>query len=235
MKISFQLPGPQGDAADFARVQRRAETLAAYDILDTGAELVFDQLTRLVSGIFQAPISTLTFLDRDRQWFKSRVGIRVSETPLSQSLCFHAADHPEGILIIRDALRDDRFWNHPAVTEDPYLRFYAGIPLVMQNGEAIGTLCAADRRPREISSLERDALCCLRDFAVTILEARRAAEAGERSRHHIRHLQALLPTCAVCGTHRLDDAYQDALDDYLLVMKDRLELECCPRCAANPQ
>jgi GAF domain-containing protein len=214
-----------------SRITRRAETLAAYNILDTDAEGVFDQLTRLVCGIFQAPISTLTFLDRNRQWFKSRVGVPFSEAPLSHSLCVHAADHPEGILVIGDALRDERFWNHPAVTDDPYLRFYVGVPLIMRNGESIGTICAADRRPREITTLERDALCCLRDFAVTILEARRNAEANQRHEHHVRHLQRLLPICTGCGTHRLDETYHDALDDYLMVMKHRLDANYCPHCA----
>lgn len=217
--------------SNHSRFERRAATLASYSILDSEAELVFDQLTHLVSGIFQAPVSMLTFLDGDRQWFKSRVGIFENETPLSHSLCFHAAEDPEGILVIPNALKDERFWNHPAVTDDPYLRFYVGVPLVMSNGETIGTLCAADRKPRQLTALERDALCCLRDFAVTILEARRTAAACQRNAHHVRHLQKLLPVCPSCQAHRFGDAYQESIQEHLLVMRGQLTSLSCPRCA----
>lgn len=111
----------------------------------------FDQVTRLTAEIFQVPIAFVSFVGRDRQWFKSTVGLEVSETPRAISFCAHAILGEE-VLVIPDTRKDPRFADNPLVTGDPFLRFYVGCPLRAPGGEKIGTLCIADHIPHEVSA-----------------------------------------------------------------------------------
>jgi len=129
----------------------RLEALYALNLLDTPAEDRFDSVTKLTAEIFQVPMAFVSLIDRDRQLLKSRVGIEVSETSRDLSLCAYTILNDD-VLVIPDTHLDHRFADNPLVTGKPFLRFYAGHPLRAPGGEKIGTLCIADREPRNFSA-----------------------------------------------------------------------------------
>jgi len=139
----------------------RQTALDQLRILDTPLEERFDRLTRMAARLLDAPIALISLIDRDRQWFKSSVGLDVSETPRSISFCGHAIFDRQP-LVIEDTREDERFFDNPLVTGYPNIRFYAGTPLHSADGHALGTLCIIDRKPRTLSDEERQ---CLRDLA----------------------------------------------------------------------
>lgn len=151
----------------------RLAALRRYRILDTDPEQAFDDLTLLAAHICQAPIALITLIDTDRQWFKSRVGLSATETHRNVSFCTHAIQKPNEIMVVPNALSDHRFTNNPFVVNDPKVRFYAGAPLVTDDGHALGTLCVIDRVPRMLSPDQLAALDALRRQAEAQLELRR--------------------------------------------------------------
>ncbi len=144
--------------------EERQASLDSLQILDTPAEDRFDRITRLTTRIFGVPISLVTLVDRDRQWFKSEQGMGLSETSREISFCAHAINDEE-ILVVPDTLEDERFRDNPMVTGVPGIRFYAGHPLRSPEGHLVGTLCAMDRRPREMTP---DELEIFRDLAALV-------------------------------------------------------------------
>ncbi|HJY93254.1 MAG TPA: GAF domain-containing protein, partial [Candidatus Acidoferrum sp.] len=118
----------------------RLAALDRYAILDTDPEQSFDDLVILASYICKTPIALLSLLDDHRQWFKSAVGVQVRETPLEMSICAHAIKQ-EDLFIVPDTLQDARFRENPMVVGEPHIRFYAGAPLINEDGFALGTLC----------------------------------------------------------------------------------------------
>lgn len=139
----------------------RIATLRSLSVLDTSPEERFDRLTRLAKRLFGVPIALVSLVDEDRQWFKSCVGLSVSETPRDISFCGHAI-LGDDILTVPDALSDERFHDNPLVTGDPKIRFYAGCPLQAPNGSKLGTLCVIDVVPRQLNDEDR---ALLRDLA----------------------------------------------------------------------
>ncbi len=139
----------------------RLETLRSLNLLDTAPEERFDRLTRLAKRMFGVPISLVSIVDADRQWFKSKQGLDADETPREISFCGHAILGDE-VFIIPNALKDDRFADNPLVTGEPNIRFYAGCPLKVHNGSKLGTLCLIDRAPR---NFDEEDLALLRDLA----------------------------------------------------------------------
>lgn len=137
--------------------QARIETLRSLSILDTPPEERFDCLTRMAKRLFGVPIALVTLVDEGRQWFKSCVGLSVSETSRDISFCGHAI-LGNGLFIIPDTLLDERFADNPLVLNDPYIRFYAGCPLRAPNGYTLGTLCIIDRQSRSFEKEDREAL-----------------------------------------------------------------------------
>jgi diguanylate cyclase (GGDEF)-like protein len=143
----------------------RLAALRSLDILDTEPEERFDRLTRIAKRLFKVPIALVSFVDINRQWFKSCQGLEVKEMPRDISFCGHAI-LGDDIFIISDTLLDDRFYDNPLVINEPRIRFYAGIPLVISNEIRVGTLCLIDREPRILSEEDKELLRDLGQMAV---------------------------------------------------------------------
>src|SRR3954451_1595776 len=139
----------------------RLQTLQRYAILDTAAEREFDDLVRLAAHICETPIAAVTFIDRDRQWLKARLGLDVTETSRDVAFCAHTILDPHSLLEIEDTLNDPRFADHPGVKGNPDIRFYLGAPLVTAEQHALGALCVVDYRPRKLTEAQRAALLAL--------------------------------------------------------------------------
>ncbi len=154
------------------REDARLAMLREYEVLDTDPEIGFDDLTALAASICEVPVSAITLIDAERQWFKSRVGVEASETPLEFSFCAYAILKPE-MMVVEDAAVDATFAYHPAVTQDNGIRFYAGVPLRTPEGFALGTICVADRVPRKLRPDQLRALESLSRQVQTQLELRR--------------------------------------------------------------
>ncbi len=160
--------------------KERIELLHQFQILDTEREESFDRLTRLASLITGAPIALISLVDEDRQWFKSRKGLEVDQTARDVSFCGHAILADE-IMVIPDAALDDRFAENPLVTGDPFIRFYAGVPLIAREGYRLGTLCVLDTEPRPgLSPIEAEGLLELSRAVMDEVELRLA---GATLRH----------------------------------------------------
>lgn len=138
----------------------RLRALHALGLLDTPPEERFDRFTRMAAAMFDMPFAFISLVDARRQWFKSSVGSEAAETPREASFCAHAL-HQRDPFVVPDTLLDDRFAENPMVADGPRLRFYAGYPLVLDSGHCVGTLCLADRRPREIDPTQAKLLCDL--------------------------------------------------------------------------
>lgn len=151
----------------------RQKKLEEYQILDSLPEADYDNITRIASQICNTPISLITLVDQDRQWFKSRHGLDTTETPRAVSFCAHGILQPDEPLIVRNSFEDPRFKDNPLVTSEPHVEFYAGIPLVTPEGHALGSLCVIDDHPRDISQDQIDALKALAGQVVQLLELRR--------------------------------------------------------------
>lgn len=178
------------------REQQRLKALRRYEILDTPTEGTFDRLTRLGAGLFGAPICLISLVDEYRQWFKSRFGLEATETPREVSFCAHAIGHPAEPFVVPDASDDPRFRSNPLVTGPPYLRFYAGAPLISSEGEALGTFCFIDREPRH-EPLTPEKTELLQDLAlltVAFMEARLERKLLQETERRLHHAQTALET-----------------------------------------
>ena len=159
-----------------ANEKERLQALHDYSILDTLPEDDLDDITKLASEICQTPISLISLIDHDRQWFKSKhgQGIDDDETARDLSFCAHAILNPYEIFTIEDTKKDMRFHDNPFVTGDPYVVFYSGVPLVDSNGMALGSLCVIDNKPRKLSDMQLLALRSLASQVMKIIELRKA-------------------------------------------------------------
>ena len=150
----------------------RLAALRRYDVLDTADEQEYDDLTTMAAAICDVPISVISLIDENRQWFKSRHGIAATETPREDAFCAHAILRPDEIMEVRDSALDRRFAGNPLVTGGPKIRFYAGAPLLSADGAAIGTICVIDQKPRELTELQKKGLAALSRRVVAQFEMR---------------------------------------------------------------
>ena len=155
---------------------QRIKVLWQYDVLDTPPEAVFDDFTQLAGLVCGAPVSLISLVDEDRQWFKSKVGVTLKETSRDVSMCAHAILQKD-LFIVPDATKDARFKNNPLVVSAPKIRFYAGAPLVSPEGCALGTLCVIDKVPRQLTENQKESLRVLARIVMTQLEFRRQSRA----------------------------------------------------------
>lgn len=218
--------------------QLRLDALREYAILDTTPEEGFDDISRLTSYICGTPMATITLLDLHRQWFKAKVGIENSESPISEAICATAVQQND-VFLVHDAQQDERFAHYPCVTGSPFIRFYAGAPLFTPGGVPIGTLCAIDRIPRELTAEQKQALTALARQVVTMLELRRTVKAldvaqAERriAEAEVETLRDLLPMCAWCRKIRNDEQLWLGLEEYFSRHSNtRFSHGICPECA----
>jgi len=152
----------------------RLAALRAYEVLDTLPEQAYDDITYLAAQVCETPIALVSLVDEQRQWFKSKLGLDVSETPRNLAFCAHAILEPKSLFIVEDASKDERFADNPLVTAEPAIRFYAGVPLVTSTGHALGTLCVIDRKARQLSDTQQETLRALSRQVIAHLELRRS-------------------------------------------------------------
>ncbi|TFV99565.1 GAF domain-containing protein [Oxalobacteraceae bacterium OM1] len=150
--------------------EERLAALHALLILDTPPEQRFDRIAAFAAQEFDVPTALVSLVDRNRQWFKARVGMAMCETGRDVSFCGHAILAAE-TLVVPDTTQDARFADNPLVAGAPHIRFYAFAPLVMPSGHAVGTLCVLDTRPRTLDATELSILATLRDLLVNELLA----------------------------------------------------------------
>jgi hypothetical protein len=165
---------------DRGREAERLRALARYTVVDSGPEDAFDELAKLAALACDAPVALISLIDRDRQWFKARVGFDARETPRANAICDHTIRGRE-MFVVEDTAADPRFATSPLVAGGPRIRFYAGAPLLAPDGHAIGTLAVADGAPRQLSSERRAALQALARQVVAQLELRRCALDAKRA------------------------------------------------------
>ena len=198
--------------------EKRVAALRSYEILDTPQEESFDEIANLAANICETPIALITFVDADRQWFKAKVGLALSETTRDHAFCAHAILSPDEVLVVPDALLDTRFSDNPLVLSAPYIRFYAGAPLVTIDGAALGSICVIDHVPRELTAEQIGELRALALDIVTELDLRRnlklLSKAVNVERSHegeLIHVQQVLQRQALKRMAELREAYQDLL------------------------
>lgn len=153
--------------------QERLQELFDYRILDTSPEKELDEIAEIASAVCDTPISLISFVDEDRQWFKAKKGLGIKQTPRQDAFCQHALVNPKEVLVVDDPLNDSRFKDNPLVLGKPNIRFYAGAPLETPNGNVLGTLCILDDKPRSISETQKKALMLLAKKGMEHLETRK--------------------------------------------------------------
>jgi GAF domain-containing protein len=234
-----------------ANEQQRLATLRGYEILDTEPESAFDDLTLLASYVCQTPVALISLIDADRQWFKSKVGVSVSETSRDIAFCASAILQPD-VFIVPDASQDERFAENPLVVSEPKIRFYAGATLAT-HGHALGTLCVVDRVPRELSSEQLEALRALSRQVLAQLELRRnlkrleqslaARDRAEAEKEvalrelkaalaNIHTLEGLLPICLSCKKIQDSKGNWQPFEYYLRAHSEaKVSHKICPDCS----
>lgn len=224
-------------AAKPANEPERLSALYEYDLLDSLPEKEYDDIIRIASSICNMPIALITLIDNERQWFKSKMGIDGIDTHRDHAFCAHAILKPEEMLIVGDASVDERFHDNPFVTGPPHVGFYAGVPLVNENGLALGTLCVLDNKPNAISDTQKETLKALARQVMAYFEvrkknlqlARQKAEMEElnsdlsRFAHVVAHdVKSPCSSLAMSAT-LIKDMYIDHMDPEMKQILDMME------------
>lgn len=158
---------------DHPKEEDRLLALKSYTILDTLPEEDYDSITAIASQICGTPISLISLLDEQRQWFKSNHGLDARETPKELAFCAHAINHDDDIFIIPDSRTDERYIDNPLVVDNPHVIFYAGVPLNTEEGLPLGTLCVIDNKPRLLSKGQIKSLKALSKQVMNLLQLRK--------------------------------------------------------------
>jgi len=187
------LPVPENEA-------ERLIALASYTMMDSGEEKDFDAIASIASAICHTPISLITFIDEKRQWFKSHIGTTLTENFRDLSFCTYAIAGPDEIMIVPDAAQDERFAGNPVVTE-ANVTFYAGVPLVNEDGYALGTLCVLDQKPHDFSDEQVDALKALAKQVVDKIELRRKVSTLQQTNQELINANVLIQKFASMAAH----------------------------------
>ena len=200
--------------------QERLEALDSYDVLDTLPEKDFDQITQIASHICRTPISLISLIDEHRQWFKSHKGLDATETPRELAFCAHAINKPNEFFQVEDSRVDERFYDNPLVTADPRVIFYAGIPLVNPDGNALGTLCVIDHKPSKLNEEQIDALKSLANQVINLLELRKRDFELNIKIEELKHKNEELQEFARVAAHDIKSPLSSItmLSEYLLKM-----------------
>lgn len=204
-----------------ANEKQRLKALYSYNVLDTLPEQSFDDLTAIAAHICNTPISLVSLIDADRQWFKSHHGLDATETPRSLAYCAHAILRPDEVLQIPDAFQDERFRDNPLATGAPHVRFYAGTPLVSPEGAALGTLCVIDHEPRKLSTKQLETLKALGRQVVAQLELRKKLSEVEHSKDLLIEANKDLETFTHVLSHDLKAPLRS-----LVTMAEWLKTDC---------
>ena len=213
-----------------ARESDRLQALRQYSILDTPSEQVYDDITSLAAFICDVPIALISLIDADRQWFKSKVGLEVSETSRDISFCAHAI-LDNRIMVVRDALYDERFANNDLVTCAPNIRFYAGVPLITADGYPLGTLCVIDHQPRDLSPAQTKTLEALARQVVVQIELKRVSAQLAEALEKVDVMAGLIPICSYCKGIRNDRGYWSTVEDFIVQRSDvEFTHGVCDRC-----
>lgn len=204
----------------------RLEALKRYDILDSLPEQDYDDIAKLASQICQTPISLISLLGEERQWFKASYGIDIRETPRKFSFCIHPdqAD-PDEALVVPDSREDARFANNPFVTGEPHVVFYAGIPLIDSGGFMLGSLCIIDHQPRQLEQRQLDALKILAKQVVKLMELRSSNKALKQSEERYSALSAELEQQVEQRTQELATANEALSDSNNLLSRSNENLQ----------
>jgi signal transduction histidine kinase len=209
----------------------RLASLRSYNILDTVAEKDFDDLTTLASTICQTPIALISLVDTERQWFKSHIGLAASETPIEQSFCAHAIVSYNEIMIVDDARTDERFADNPLVTGNPKIVFYAGVPLINEEGFALGTLCVIDQKKKQLSAEQTTALKVVAKQVVDKLELRRKITDLQIANQELRDANVFIQKFASTAAHDIKNPLSSILltSQALKIRLQKLQDEGCSR------
>jgi diguanylate cyclase (GGDEF)-like protein len=188
---------------------QRLRELERYGIVDSPSDEHFERIVELASLIFAVPITAISLVEQDRQWFLCNLGLEASETPREQAFCAHAIA-ADGVMVVPDATADPRFRSNPLVTSPPHIRFYAGAPLHSSEGHNLGTLCVIDRQPRQITALQERQLALLAQMVMHEIELRRQS--------HLCPVTGLptRQTFLTIGAHEIGRARRDHLSLSLL-------------------
>lgn len=155
-----------------ASEESRLERLRRYLVLDSAPETAYDDITRAAKSLFDVPLVAVNFLDADRDWFKSKIGTDLQESPRATSFCIQMLLQPDAVLVSEDTTHDERFAMHPLVVGPPHFRFYAAAPIRTPDGLVMGTVCAYDFHPHKVSDSQIQTLAELATAVTVLLEKR---------------------------------------------------------------
>jgi len=181
----------------------RQKDLDSYSILDTLPEADYDNLSAIAAEICGTCISLISLIDNNRQWFKSHHGYVEKETPRNHAFCAHAIIDPNEIFVIQDARNDKRFHDNPLVTGEPHIIFYAGVPLISESGQALGTLCVIDQKAKQLNESQLRSLKALSNQVMNLLELRKTKKSLEASHESLEEKNQELERFAHVAAHDL--------------------------------